>query len=112
MKDEEELKKQARRKRLTGLPLRLAGGVFGVLALGALVNFVIIPFDGWNREKRLAQAQNQPDLFDLRIKGNKRSKIYHYPACPNYHDIAERNTVWFRTPDEAEAAGFRRTQNC
>ena len=49
---------------------------------------------------------------DLRIKGNRDSRIYHLPGCPNYNDIAERNTVWFKTHDEAKAAGFRMARNC
>ncbi len=49
---------------------------------------------------------------DLKIKGNKRSRIYHLPGCPNYEDIAERNIRWFRTHEEAKAAGFRMARNC
>lgn len=49
---------------------------------------------------------------DLKIKGNKNSKIYHLPGCPNYNDIAERNIVWFKTHEEAKAAGFRMARNC
>lgn len=46
------------------------------------------------------------------IIGNRRSGIYHRPDCPNYHDVAERNRVYFNTPAEAEAAGFRAARNC
>ena len=49
---------------------------------------------------------------DLKIKGNKNSKIYHLPGCPNYDDIAERNIIWFKSHEEAKAAGFRMARNC
>jgi endonuclease YncB( thermonuclease family) len=46
------------------------------------------------------------------IRGNKHSKIYHWPGCPNYDDIAPNNRVTFRTREEAEKAGFRPAKNC
>ena len=49
---------------------------------------------------------------DLKIKGNKNSKIYHLPHCPNYDDIAPKNVVWFKTHEEAQAAGYRMARNC
>lgn len=54
--------------------------------------------------------QNQ--VPDLKIKGNKNSRIYHLPSCPNYNDISERNIIWFKTHEEAKAKGFRMAQNC
>jgi len=49
---------------------------------------------------------------DERIRGNRRSMIYHWPGCPNYDDIAPHNRVHFRTRAEAEAAGYRAARNC
>lgn len=46
------------------------------------------------------------------IIGNKDSKKYHRPDCPGYKDMAERNRVFFKTVDEAEAAGYKRAGNC
>lgn len=46
------------------------------------------------------------------IRGNKNSKIYHWPSCPNYDDIAPHNRVRFRTREEAERAGYRAARNC
>lgn len=57
-------------------------------------------------------GQSSQSSTDLRIKGNKRSRIYHLPNCPNYNDIAENNIVWFRTHEEAKKAGFRMAKNC
>lgn len=46
------------------------------------------------------------------IVGNRNSKKYHRPDCPGYRDMAERNRVFFKTVDEAEAAGYKRAGNC
>ncbi|HVQ39936.1 MAG TPA: thermonuclease family protein [Pyrinomonadaceae bacterium] len=46
------------------------------------------------------------------IRGNKRSRIYHWPGCPNYDDIAPNNRVIFKTRVEAERALYRAAKNC
>jgi micrococcal nuclease len=46
------------------------------------------------------------------IIGNRNSKIYHLPACPDYNKVSERNRVPFKTEAEAQAAGFRKAKNC
>lgn len=46
------------------------------------------------------------------IIGNLNSKKYHRPDCPGYRDMAERNRVFFKSVDEAEAAGYKRAGNC
>ena len=51
-------------------------------------------------------------VTDLKIKGNRKSKIYHLPGCPNYDQIAPRNVVWFKTHQEAQNAGYRMARNC
>jgi endonuclease YncB( thermonuclease family) len=46
------------------------------------------------------------------IIGNRNSRIYHAPGCRDYDRVAERNRVYFQTPAEAEAAGYRMAKNC
>jgi len=46
------------------------------------------------------------------IIGNRNSKIYHWPSCPDYSKIAERNRIYFDTTAAAERAGFRAARNC
>ncbi len=58
------------------------------------------------------QTQATPDTVDLKIKGSRKSKIYHLKGCPNYNDLSERNIVWFKTTEEAERAGYRVARNC
>jgi endonuclease YncB( thermonuclease family) len=66
----------------------------------------------------LHHAPTQTELRTLtsegaaEIRGNKRTKIYHWPGCPNYDDIAIHNRVPFKTREEAEKAGFRAARNC
>jgi endonuclease YncB( thermonuclease family) len=46
------------------------------------------------------------------IIGNRSSKIYHFPNCPDYSKVSERNRVPFKTEAEAQAAGYRKARNC
>jgi endonuclease YncB( thermonuclease family)/methylphosphotriester-DNA--protein-cysteine methyltransferase len=46
------------------------------------------------------------------IIGNKNSKKYHRPDCSGYRDMAEKNRVFFKSVEEAEAAGYKRAGNC
>jgi endonuclease YncB( thermonuclease family) len=46
------------------------------------------------------------------IIGNKNSMKYHRPDCSGYRDMAEKNRVFFKTVEEAEAAGYKRAGNC
>jgi endonuclease YncB( thermonuclease family)/methylphosphotriester-DNA--protein-cysteine methyltransferase len=46
------------------------------------------------------------------VIGNKGSKKYHRPDCPGYRDMAEKNRVFFKSVEEAEAAGYKRAGNC
>ncbi len=46
------------------------------------------------------------------IIGNRRSRIYHWPGCPNYNDVSPQNRVIFQSREEAERAGYRAARNC
>jgi len=46
------------------------------------------------------------------VIGNRTSKIYHLPNCPDYSKVSERNRVPFVTEAEAQAAGYRKAKNC
>lgn len=46
------------------------------------------------------------------IRGNRRSKIYHRPDCPDYDRISPRNRVPFGSATDAEQAGYRVAGNC
>jgi endonuclease YncB( thermonuclease family) len=46
------------------------------------------------------------------IIGNRASKIYHLPSCPDYSKVSGRNRVSFMTEAEAIGAGYRKALNC
>jgi endonuclease YncB( thermonuclease family) len=46
------------------------------------------------------------------IIGNRNSKIYHLPNCPDYSKVAERNRMPFKTEADAVAAGYGKARNC
>lgn len=46
------------------------------------------------------------------VIGNKNSRIYHLPTCPDYNRVAEKNRQYFKTKEEAEKAGYRVARNC
>ena len=46
------------------------------------------------------------------ILGNKASRVYHRPDCPDYGKVSPGNQVFFQTRDEAERAGYRMARNC
>ncbi len=96
----------------------IAGSAVAAVTIGAGVTFLgVKPIPNQNSvqpspSNQIVQASPAPTVIDLKIKGNKQSKIYHLKGCPNYNDIAERNIVWFKTREEAESAGFRMAKNC
>src|SRR5262245_40336805 len=46
------------------------------------------------------------------IIGNRNSKIYHLPNCPDYQKVSEKNCAYFSSAAEAEGAGFRQARKC
>jgi phosphatidylserine/phosphatidylglycerophosphate/cardiolipin synthase-like enzyme len=46
------------------------------------------------------------------VHGNKKSKIYHLPACPGYAGLNPASVVVFAHEAAAEQAGYRKAKNC
>jgi methylphosphotriester-DNA--protein-cysteine methyltransferase len=46
------------------------------------------------------------------IIGNRNTRVYHLPWCSGYDTVAEQHRVYFDTPSEAKAAGYRLAKNC
>jgi hypothetical protein len=57
-------------------------------------------------------AQSSETLAAGAIIGNKNSKKYHLPGCPGYTQTLEKNRVYFKSAEEAEAAGYTKAGNC
>jgi endonuclease YncB( thermonuclease family)/methylphosphotriester-DNA--protein-cysteine methyltransferase len=55
---------------------------------------------------------NSNNLSDLKIIGNKNSKVYHLPGCSSYGRVSEKNQVKFETATDAEKAGYKLAGNC
>jgi len=65
----------------------------------------------------LRAAHGQSSEWELEsgsppIIGDRDSKFYHRPDCPDYNKVSERNRALFKTEAEAESAGYRRARNC
>ncbi len=43
---------------------------------------------------------------------SKSGSKYHYPWCSGARSIAEHNTIWFKSTEEARAAGYTPAKNC
>jgi endonuclease YncB( thermonuclease family) len=72
------------------------------------------PMPPWDfRRDKTAKAPGvKPPAATGPIIGNRNSKIYHFPNCPDYSKVSERNRVPFKTEAEAQAAGYRKARNC
>lgn len=46
------------------------------------------------------------------LHGNRNSKVYHRPDCPNYLSMAPANRVLFSSAVAAEREGYRLAANC
>lgn len=62
----------------------------------------------WNRLAR--EAWSDP-IRRGTIIGNVRTRIYHVPGQAYYDQIKEKNRIYFRTEDDARAAGYRKAKN-
>ncbi len=63
-----------------------------------------VPPWAWHRDEGVPQTAE--------VIGNRRSTVYHRPACPGAVGMSEANRVKFRSASEAEAAGYRRAGDC
>jgi endonuclease YncB( thermonuclease family) len=46
------------------------------------------------------------------VVGNKRSMVYHREDCPDHEKVSLQNRVYFKSPSDAERAGYRVAGNC
>ena len=70
------------------------------------------PWDFRRGKTAKAPGVTPPATATGQIIGNRNSKIYHLPNCPDYSKVSERNRVRFETEAEAQAAGYRKARNC
>jgi len=46
------------------------------------------------------------------VVGNKRSMLYHREDCPDHDKVSPKNREYFKSPGDAERAGYRVAGNC
>lgn len=88
---------------------------------------IIVPLDNKNEVKEVKEVnkinkvvsnpngtnnyQNYiADTSQGKIKGNRKSKIYHVPGGRDYNKVSQKNVVFFNTEQEAQASGYRRAK--
>jgi hypothetical protein len=54
----------------------------------------------------------QPPTYIGPFIGSKNSDVYHYPWCIWADEILPPNIIWFDSPLEAQAAGYRPCKVC
>jgi micrococcal nuclease len=70
------------------------------------------PWDFRRGKTAKAPGAPPPTTAGGQIIGNRNSKIYHLPNCPDYNKVSANNRVPFKTEVEAQAAGYRKARNC
>jgi hypothetical protein len=45
------------------------------------------------------------------IVGNQKSRVYHWPGCPDYDKVSAKNRITFPSREAAEHAGYRPARN-
>ena len=55
------------------------------------------------------QPAAQPEK---KFVGSIYSNVYHYPSCKWAKKIKPENEIWFSSPEEAKAAGYRPCKVC
>jgi len=61
---------------------------------------------------RAAQRSAETGLEAAQIVGDRSSKIYYAPNCPDYSKVSEANRETFESEASAVAAGYRKAKNC
>ncbi|MDO4764940.1 MAG: stalk domain-containing protein [Eubacteriales bacterium] len=66
----------------------------------------LVSKDKTNEKTAVKQADSK-QAQSQKIKGNKKSKIYHLPNGQYYNRVSEKNAVYFDSVEDAVKAGYR-----
>jgi len=69
-------------------------------------------FASGKAEGYLEGLQDCPSQGDGPFVGSINSEVYHYPWCICAQSILPENELWFISPEEAQAAGYRPCEVC
>ncbi len=65
----------------------------------------------WGKSpKKEKTEKTKSSVKEGKIKGNKKSKIYHMPGGKSYNKISKNNVVYFDSEEEAIKAGYRKAR--
>lgn len=65
----------------------------------------------WGKSpKKEKTEKTKSSVKEGKIKGNKKSKIYHMPGSKSYNKISKNNVVYFDSEEEAIKAGYRKAR--
>jgi len=59
-----------------------------------------------------AETKTETPSTEKQIVASKNGTVYHYVWCSGAKRIKEENKIYFDSPEEAEAAGYRPAKNC
>ena len=68
------------------------------------------PVPPW--EWRKTKGEALPGELAGKFLGNRRSRVYHKPGCPNAASISPGNRMPFNSGEDAEKAGYRAGRDC
>lgn len=66
------------------------------------------PVNGKSSDKEETVSRGNPEDP---IRGNVKSKIYHLPGGKSYDKVSKANIIYFKTEEDAIAAGYRKAKN-
>jgi micrococcal nuclease len=66
----------------------------------------------YRADKRAGPTRDAAPAPAEAFVGNRRSRIFHAPGCPDRDRVSTRNRELFASESEALAAGYRRARNC
>ncbi|EHL13165.1 hypothetical protein HMPREF9629_00465 [Peptoanaerobacter stomatis] len=65
-----------------------------------------------NNTKAVTKTDNASNTNTAqgKIKGNKKTKVYHVPSGAYYNKVSDENAVYFDTEEDAKKAGYRASE--
>lgn len=71
-----------------------------------------ISSEGDNSDNESTANNEAESDEEKEIVASKNGSVYHYIWCSGAKRIKEENKIYFKSKEEAEAAGYRPAQNC
>ena len=70
------------------------------------------PVIGLNPPSQSMRSDQNGQVYEGGVRGNRNSRIYHRPDCPSFDRIAPHNRIPFESETSAEKAGYRLAGDC